>query len=138
MRKRDAQARRAIRRRFVLIEGSYSTTTATYVYSPFAMSREATFRKLIADFPTSPMGYFSLGRLCLEERRFAEAVHAFQAACARNAEYTAAWVGLGDAYLALSDSRQAKAAFEAALNTPHGKKDASLQDDLAERLREIE
>ncbi len=103
-----------------------------------AMSREATFNKLIADFPNSPMGYFSLGRLCLDEQRFQDAADAFRKACERDANYSAAWVGLGDALLGLRQTDKAKTAFQNALNTPHAQKDSSLQADLEDRLAALD
>ncbi len=102
------------------------------------MTREAAFRKLMTDFPGSPMGFFSFGRLCLEEKRFAEAADAFQNACRIDETYAAAWVSLGDAWLGLGNTDNAKAAFEKALQTPHAQKDASLRGDLEDRLSALQ
>ena len=49
-----------------------------------ASEREAQFLEMVREFPDSPMGYFSLGRLYLDEKRWAEAATAFAASiCAR-------------------------------------------------------
>ncbi len=36
--------------------------------------RETTFKEMVRQFPESPMGHFSLGRLYVDEKRWAEAV----------------------------------------------------------------
>jgi len=100
--------------------------------------REAQFKKLVADFPDSPMGHFSLGRLYLDEQRYAEAVTAFTEAARLDPEYAAALVALGDAQAGLKDKAAAKQAWERALATPLGHRDLSLQADLEQRLRDLE
>ena len=100
--------------------------------------REAEFKALIAEFPDSPMGHFSLGKLYLEGKRWAESAAAFAEAVRLDASYAAAWVGLGDAHAGAGKAADAKAAYEKALDTPHGRRDMSLQADLESRIREIE
>lgn len=99
--------------------------------------REAEFKALIAEFPDSPMGHFSLGKLYLEAKRWAEAVAAFGEAVRLDPNYAAAWVGLGDAHSGAGTSADAKGAYEKALETPLGKRDMSLQADLEERIRDL-
>jgi uncharacterized protein HemY len=99
--------------------------------------REAEFKALIAEFPDSPMGHFSLGKLYLEGQRWAEAAAAFAEAVRLDANYAAAWVALGDAYNGAGKPAEAKAAWEKALETPHGRRDMSLQADLEERIRDL-
>ena len=101
-------------------------------------TREAQFQQLISEFPDSPMGHFSLGRLYVDEKRFAEAVVPLTQATVLDPEYAAAWVALGDAQAGLSNKDAAKSAFERALATKHGRRDMSLQADLDARLRELE
>jgi uncharacterized protein HemY len=100
--------------------------------------REEMFLQMVREFPDSPMGHFSLGRLYLEEKRWAEAVKALGEAVRLDATYAAAWVALGDAYAGLGDKAQAKAQWERALATPLGRKDMSLQADLEQRIRDAE
>ena len=99
--------------------------------------REAEFKALIAEFPDSPMGHFSLGKLYLEQKKWAEAAACFSEATRLDGNYAAAWVGLGDAHGGAGKAVEAKAAYESALQTPHGKRDMSLQTDLEERIREL-
>ena len=95
------------------------------------------FRQMITDFPDSPMGHFSLGKFLLEEKRWAESVLSLEKAVALDANYAAAWVALGDAHAGAGDAGRAKGSYERALETPHGKKDQSLQADLEQRMAEL-
>lgn len=96
------------------------------------------FLQMTREFPDSPMGFFSLGRLYLDEKRWAESVAALSTAVKLDPTYSAAWVALGDAQLGLSQRDQAKAAWQRALETPHAKRDTSLQADLDQRLRDLD
>ena len=92
---------------------------------------------MVSEFPDSPMGHFSLGKYFLEKGRFAESASALQKAVELDAGYAAAWVALGDAKAASGDTAGAKLAWQKALDTPHGKKDLSLQSDLEQRMQEL-
>jgi predicted Zn-dependent protease len=100
--------------------------------------REAQFKALVAEFPDSPMGHFSLGKLYLEEGRYALSAAALTEAVRLDAGYAAAWVALGDAHAGAGDTGAARAAWDSALKTPHGKRDMSLQADLEQRINELE
>ncbi|MBX7100090.1 MAG: tetratricopeptide repeat protein [Myxococcaceae bacterium] len=99
---------------------------------------EADLKSLVQEFPDSPMGHFSLGKLYLSEQRWSEAVAALEEAVRLDATYSAAWVALGDAHAGASRVDQARAAWNQALATPHAKKDGSLRMDLEERLQALE
>jgi len=100
--------------------------------------REALFKQMIAEFPDSPMGHFSLGRYYLDARRWAEAAGCFEEAVRLDPTYAAALVGLGDAQAGLGKKDLAKTAWQKALDTPLGKRDQSLQADLEQRIRDID
>lgn len=100
--------------------------------------REALFKAMIAEFPDSPMGHFSLGRHYLDSRRWADAAACFQEAVRLDPTYAAAFVGLGDAQAGLGQKALAKAAWQQALGTPLGKRDLSLQADLEQRTRDLD
>lgn len=102
------------------------------------MDREATFKQLVTQFPDSPMGHFSLGRLYVDEKRWAEAATALAEAVRLDPHYAAALVALGDAHAGNGDKPAAKAAWERALATPLGQRDMSLQSDLEQRIRDLE
>lgn len=100
--------------------------------------REAMFREMIRQFPDSPMGHFSLGRLLVDEKRWAEAVATLSEAAKLDPGYAAAFVALGDAQAGLGAKDAAKAAWQQALATPLGQRDMSLQADLDQRIRDID
>ncbi|MBL9038542.1 MAG: tetratricopeptide repeat protein [Archangium sp.] len=100
--------------------------------------REKMFRDMVREFPDSPMGHFSLGRYLLDEKRFAESVAALRDAVRVDATYAAAWVALGDACNGLGQKDEARTSWQRALETPHGRRDGSLQADLEQRLRDLE
>ncbi len=96
------------------------------------------FKQMTQQFPDSPMGFFSLGRLYVDEKRWAEAAVALGAAVRLDPNYAAAFVALGDAHAGAGKKDDAKAAWQSALDTPHGRRDASLQADLEQRIRDID
>jgi predicted Zn-dependent protease len=100
--------------------------------------REARFLAMVQEFPDSPMGHFSLGRLYLDEKRWAEAVWALSEAARLDPTYAAAFVALGDAEAGLGKKDAARAAWQKALATPLGQRDLSLQADLDARLKELD
>lgn len=100
--------------------------------------REALFRQMVTQFPDSPMGHFSLGRLLVDEQRWAEAIDALGNATRLDPDYAAAWVALGDAHTGAGRKDDAKAAWQRALETPHGQRDLSLQSDLEQRIRDAD
>ncbi len=102
------------------------------------MDREATFKQMVSQFPDSPMGFFSLGRLYVDEKRWAEAAKALEEAVRLDPNYSAALVALGDAFAGQGNKEAAKAAWQRALETPHGRRDMSLQADLDQRIRDID
>lgn len=99
--------------------------------------REAQFKQLVKEFPDSPMGHFSLGKLYLDAQRWQEAADCFAQAVKLDPTYAAAHVALGDAHAGLGRPDDARAAWAAALATPHGKKDQSLQADLEQRIADL-
>ena len=100
--------------------------------------REAMFKEMVRQFPESPMGHFSLGRLLVDEKRWSEAVVALSEAVRLDPNYAAAMVALGDSHAGAGSKAEAKAAWERALESPHGRKDTSLQADLEQRIRDLE
>jgi uncharacterized protein HemY len=106
--------------------------------APQPSEREAMFLHMVSEFPDSPMGFFSLGRLYVDEKRWAEATQALGKAVALDPTYAAALVALGDAHAALGEKEPAREAWNKAIATPLGKKDLSLQSDLEQRLRDLD
>jgi uncharacterized protein HemY len=117
---------------------SHHTSLGGCIGGPVNQAREAMFLEMVREFPDSPMGHFSLGRLYLEEKRWRESVQALGDAVRLDPTYAAAFVALGDAWAGLGDKAQAKAQWRAALETPLGKRDLSLQADLEQRIRDAD
>jgi len=99
--------------------------------------REAQFRKLAADHPHSPMGHFSLGKLLLDERRYAEAVESLRAAVALQPDYAAALVSLGDALAGAGRKDEARQVLEGARATALAQSHPSLAEEIDERLADL-
>ena len=99
--------------------------------------REQQFLDLVKEFPDSPMGHFSLGRLYLETQRYPESAKRLEEAVRLDPTYAAALVALGDAYAALGDPAKARQTYERARATPHGQRDQSLGEDLDQRIADL-
>jgi uncharacterized protein HemY len=102
-----------------------------------AQDREAQFKKLVADFPDSPMGHFSLGKIYLEQKRWPEAVASLEQACRLDPEYAAALVSLGDAYAGKGDLEQAKQTFGRAHSVALKQNHPSLAEEIDERIDDL-
>jgi predicted Zn-dependent protease len=101
-------------------------------------NREALFLKMSTDFPDSPLGHFSLGKLYLEEKKFELSVAALNSAVRVDKTYSAAWVALGDAYAGMGNRDEARSSWNCALETPHAQKDGSLRADLEQRMNALD
>jgi uncharacterized protein HemY len=99
--------------------------------------REAQFRKLAADHPTSPMAHFSLGKLLLDERQYAEAVESLRVAVSLQPDYAAAMVALGDALVGAGRKDEARQVLERARGTALGQNHPSLAEEIDERLGDL-
>lgn len=104
---------------------------------PMGSEREAQFRKLAADHPSSPMVHFSLGKLLLDERRYTEAVESLRTAVSLQPDYAAAMVSLGDALTGAGRRDEARQVLEGARATALGQNHPSLAEEIDERLAEL-
>lgn len=102
-----------------------------------SQDREAQFKQLVKDYPDSPMGHFSLGRLYLEARRYGEAAAALEEAIRLDPQYAAALVSLGDAYAGAGQTDKARTALERARSTALGQKHQSLADEIDDKLADL-
>ena len=76
-----------------------------------AVDREQQWKDLVAEFPDSPMGHFSLGKLYLDSSRYQEAAACLAEAAHLDPEYAAALVALGDAFAGQGDAARAREAY---------------------------
>jgi|SRR5450755_4082803 TolA-binding protein len=98
------------------------------------VEREAQFRKLVEQFPESPMGHFSLGKLLLEQRRYPEAAESLGNATRLDPSYAAALVALGEALRQDGRTQAAKAVWEQARARALEQKHPSLAEEVDELL----
>lgn len=96
--------------------------------------REEKFKEMVAKFPQSPLGHYSLGRLYLEQRRFADAVQPLERACALQQDYAAAMVCLGDAYAGAERTEDARKIFTHAKQVALSQKHDGLAEEIQEKI----
>jgi Flp pilus assembly protein TadD len=103
-----------------------------------ANPREAQFRKLVTDFPDSPMGHFSLGKLYLDEGRWQEAVPLLREALRLVPDYAAALMALGAAYAGAGETAPARETYESARKIALAQSHPSLAEEAEARLAELD
>jgi TolA-binding protein len=96
--------------------------------------REVQFRKLVEQFPASPMGHFSLGKLLLEQRRYREAAESLAKAASLDPGYAAALLALGEALAADGKTEAARATWEQARARALEQHHPSLAEEIDELL----
>ncbi len=101
-------------------------------------AREQQYRQMIAEFPDSPLPWFSLGRYLVEIARFEEAIEALQRCVDADPEYAAALIAQGDAYAAIDETEKARDSYarceKAALAQGH----PTLAGEARERAEELD
>lgn len=98
--------------------------------------REKKYLDMIAQFPESPLGHYTLGRYYVEVRRFAEAIAPLQRCLAEEPEWTAAMLALADAFAGTGDKARAVEVLERAKQTPTAGH-ASMAADIEDRLEDL-
>lgn len=101
------------------------------------VDREAQFRKVIQDFPRSPMGHFSLGKLFLEQGRYREAVSSLEEATRLDPGYAAAMLALGQAHLGAGQGEEARAVWQQARARALEQNHPSLAEEIDELLSSL-
>jgi predicted Zn-dependent protease len=102
-----------------------------------SIDREQQLKGLVKEYPDSPMGHFSLGKLYIEGSRYAEAASCLAEATRIDPDYAAAWVALGDAWAGQGSADQARKAYQRAKGTPLGGRDRNLVAEIDQRLAEL-
>jgi Flp pilus assembly protein TadD len=95
------------------------------------------FKQMAAEFPDAPMAHFSLGKLYLERREYAEAVKSLEVATRLDPTYAAALVSLGDAYAGAGQVEQARTVLGQARQVALDQKHPSLAEEIDERIAEL-
>jgi TolA-binding protein len=102
------------------------------------VDREVQFRKLVEQFPASPMGHFSLGKLLLEQRRYGEAAASLATAVRLDPGYAAALLALGEALVRDGQETAARAAWEQARARALEQNHPSLAEEIDELLASLQ
>ena len=100
--------------------------------------RERQYLELTEEFPDSPMGFFSLGKLYLEQRRYEEAAKALEVATRLDSTYAAAMVSLGEAYAGAGQKDQARSTWEKAIEHARAQKHNGLAAEIEDRIAELD
>ena len=95
------------------------------------------FQAMVQEFPDSPMGHFSLGKLHLERRACPEAARSLEEATRLDPTYAAALVSLGDAYSGAGDVARAREVLGRAHALALAQSHPSLAEEIDERLGEL-
>lgn len=95
------------------------------------------FKQMVAEFPDAPMAHFSLGKVHLERREYAEAVKSMAEAVRLDPEYAAALVALGEAHVGAGQAAQAREVWQRARAVALSQNHASLAEEVDERLAEL-
>lgn len=99
--------------------------------------REARYQAMIAQFPDSPLGYFSLGRYYLEQARFADAAATLRRCTALDTQYAAALLSLGDALAGNGETEAAREAYARARAAALAQNHPTLADEIDERVADL-
>jgi len=102
-----------------------------------ADEREQKYLNMIAQFPESPLGHFSLAKYYLEVGRWREAIERLEYCLKEEADWAAAMVALGDAYAGAGDKAKAIEVLETARATALAQSHPSLAEDIDERLEDL-
>ena len=105
-----------------------------YHASSVSDPREDKFKQMVQQYPDSAIGHYSLGRLYLEQRRFADAVPPLERACRLQADYAAAMVCLGDAYAGAARIDDARKTYEQAKSVALSQKHDGLAEEIQDKL----
>jgi len=94
---------------------------------------EALYRQLMAQDSESTLPRFSLGKLCLEQRRYAEAVELLRFCVGRQGDWASAWLLLGDALVGAEERAAAREAYARCSELAVAQHHASLADEADEK-----
>ena len=99
--------------------------------------REQKYLEMIAQFPESPLGYFTLGRYYVEVGRYRDALEPLERCLREEADWAAAMIALGDALSGLGETQRAVEILEKARATAQAQSHGSLAADIEERLEDL-
>lgn len=95
------------------------------------------FKKMVAQFPDAPMAWFSLGKLHLERKEYAEAIQSLEGAVRLDPTYAAALVSLGDAYAGAGQTDKAREVLGRARDHALSQNHPGLAEEIDERIADL-
>jgi len=96
------------------------------------------YKKIIAYDPKDVLGYFSLGTVYLEAKKFREAMDILEKAVEVDPGHTASYVGLGQALEALGDHSKATRIYRQGIAAAEKSGDMMPQKKMESRLKALE
>lgn len=100
--------------------------------------REQRYLTMVSQFPDSPLGHFSLGKLCLEQARYPEAAQHLGRCAELDPQYAAALLSLGDALAGAGDGHAARDAYARGRAAALAQNHPSLAEEIDERVAELD
>ncbi len=100
--------------------------------------RIARYKKVIAYDPADVLGYFSLGSVYLEARRFRDAADTFEKAVSTSPIHSASYLNWGMAMEGLGDKIKARKIFEKGMTVAQKQGDVLTEKRMDSRLRALE
>jgi cytochrome c-type biogenesis protein CcmH/NrfG len=100
--------------------------------------RERQYLELTKEFPESPMGHFSLGKLYLDQGRYDDAAKCLDTAVRLDPTYAAAMVSLGEAYAGAGKTALARTTWEKAIEHARAQKHNGLAAEIEDRIAELD
>jgi uncharacterized protein HemY len=113
-------------------------TAVLYLLLSMSDARLEQFKKMVANFPDSPMSHFSLGKLYLERREYAEAARALESAVRLDPGYAAALVALGDAWAGAGETAKAREVLGQAKAHALSQGHPGLAEEIDERIADLD
>lgn len=114
-----------------------NTEAVLYLLVSMSDARLEQFKKMVVDFPDSPMSHFSLGKLYLERRQYPEAAQALESAVRLDPTYAAAMVALGDAWAGAGESDKAREVLGRAREHALAQGHPGLAEEIDERIADL-
>ncbi len=101
-------------------------------------AREQKYLDMIAQFPESPLGHFSLGKYYVEVGRFADAIPSLELCIKEEPDWAAAMIAFGDALAGAGRAPEAIAILTRARDSAHAQSHTNLVEDIEERLQDLQ
>ncbi|GIX06680.1 MAG: hypothetical protein KatS3mg115_1083 [Candidatus Poribacteria bacterium] len=100
--------------------------------------RERLIQEALEYDPNDPLLHFTYGNFLMEQKRLEEAAAAYRRAVELDADYSAAWLALGTALVALNEEEAAREALQTAAEVAQRKRDLKVRREALEELQRLD